>query len=1332
TVTATLSDEAGNTSTAATETAAAADLFATAGTVTVNAITSDDVINATEAAGTVAVSGTATGGDIAEGDTVTLVINDTEYTTTVGADGTWTVDVAGSDLAADTVFDAVVASSDTAGNTVDSKATSTHKVDMTSNASIDVDVITGDKVISAAEAGEGNYVSITGWVGGDAQPGDTVTIELEGNVIGTAQVSSEQDSSGRYLYSVEVLGSDLANTSLANPYITAKVSGTDEAGNAFVASSTEIYKVDLVADIDAFVQDESGDMVINLDEQGNVTVGGWIELGGDVQSITITDEVGNSVTITEGITIEDDGGYGYFEIGADVSSLLDGELSVVVNASDAAGNTVQSEVMSIEKDTSAESGEVTVNAITSDDIINITESEQTVTVSGSASGGDISAGDIVTMTINGTEYSTSVQADGTWSVDVAGTDLAADTEFDVVVSSTDSAGNEVKSTVSSTHTSDLNIATPSISFESTGDDDVYNADEVGDDGTVTATISVSGSEVGDKVTYQVNNNTAVTITLTAALIESGIAVEVAPEDSITVSLSDDAGNRSVEVSGTAPAADLEAEAGTVTVNPITSDDHIDGTELYDTVTISGQASGGDISAGDQVKMVINGKEYDATVNDDGSWSVNVAASELAEDTEFDVVVTSSDAAGNTVESRGTSTHTVDLSAEVTLSAGEGQQVVLTDLPEGFTFPEGVTEVTTDFGATISLVDGEYLYQAPVRDHSDSQGDQDSVTVTLEDGRSFTVNIDVEDSAPVAVDDEADILVRRETFEVSNVEANWVSSSGGNNINKFDGTSSNGGIDNDDGKDQIRWGESADDHGRQSGYGFIDNDSELDGKFELNEDIIIGTFTHYNYPVYSGGAIDAASMEIDFSVTDNSGVSEPVKLTVNFSHNETTNIDGDAEASRDIVTVENTFVTFEWEGEIYTLQVVGFREVGNPDGEVVTSIHTYENASTSYELVVRVVEGEGYSLPETTGNVLDDNGLGADELSEDGAISVTNVASGESVNNSDASAGQSVKGTYGNLILNADGSYVYQATASVSTIPDGATDSFTYMIQDEDGSSSTATLTINVAAEAPRVEPTFFENVSANLDSDLQWFETNTGDEATVQTDGRSNYWDDDRKDTHLKGTSNDDFIVGDRGDDHIEGGNAQDTLGGYGGSDWLEGGEGDDTLYADGRRTSYQDADDSNRVDGGAGQDTLYGSIGDDFLLGGSGDDYLDGRDGDDVLIGGQGQDTMTGGDGRDLFILTDYSQGVDTITDFNASDDALDISELLDVPSSAAEEEIQAYLNENLTLTTNQDGSGKLEVADSGNANHTVANFGSDSQLGSGSITVIFNDKEYDINIDG
>ncbi|MCD6172194.1 MAG: cadherin-like domain-containing protein, partial [Sulfurimonas sp.] len=52
------------------------------------------------------------------------------------------------------------------------------------------------------------------------------------------------------------------------------------------------------------------------------------------------------------------------------------------------------------------------------------------------------------------DYTTTVQADGTYSVDVAGADLAADTSFNVNVVSTDSLGNEVTSSATSTHTVD--------------------------------------------------------------------------------------------------------------------------------------------------------------------------------------------------------------------------------------------------------------------------------------------------------------------------------------------------------------------------------------------------------------------------------------------------------------------------------------------------------------------------------------------------------------------------------------------------------------------------------------------------------------------------------------------------------------------------------------------------------------------------------------------------------------------------------------------------------------------------------------------------------------
>ncbi|EIV8493036.1 Ig-like domain-containing protein, partial [Vibrio vulnificus] len=73
--------------------------------ITVDAIAGDDIVNATEAAGTVAITG-AVGGDAKPGDTVTLTLkaegqDATTYTGTVKADGTYSINVPGSALASD-------------------------------------------------------------------------------------------------------------------------------------------------------------------------------------------------------------------------------------------------------------------------------------------------------------------------------------------------------------------------------------------------------------------------------------------------------------------------------------------------------------------------------------------------------------------------------------------------------------------------------------------------------------------------------------------------------------------------------------------------------------------------------------------------------------------------------------------------------------------------------------------------------------------------------------------------------------------------------------------------------------------------------------------------------------------------------------------------------------------------------------------------------------------------------------------------------------------------------------------------------------------------------
>lgn len=86
----------------------------------------------------------------------------------------------------------------------------------------------------------------------------------------------------------------------------------------------------------------------------------------------------------------------------------------------------------------------------------------------------------------------------------------------------------------------------------------------------------------------------------------------------------------------------------------------------------------------------------------------------------------------------------------------------------------------------------------------------------------------------------------------------------------------------------------------------------------------------------------------------------------------------------------------------------------------------------------------------------------------------------------------------------------------------------------------------------------------------------------------------------------------------------------------------------------------SDRLVGGKGNDILRGRSGNDVLIGGPGDDRLVGGDGNDRLIGGPGRDVMSGGSGRNTFIYRAPIDRGDRITDFDASQDVMDLSKLV------------------------------------------------------------------------
>jgi VCBS repeat-containing protein len=93
-------------------------------------------------------------------------------------------------------------------------------------------------------------------------------------------------------------------------------------------------------------------------------------------------------------------------------------------------------------------------------------------------------------------------------------------------------------------------------------------------------------------------------------------------------------------------------------------------------------------------------------------------------------------------------------------------------------------------------------------------------------------------------------------------------------------------------------------------------------------------------------------------------------------------------------------------------------------------------------------------------------------------------------------------------------------------------------------------------------------------------------------------------------------------------------------------------------------------LNGTSNPDTLNGGQGDDILFGNGGADTLNGGAGFDILIGGAGADNLTGGAGNDRFVILSGDSpaviggsgnngtisGFDVITDFNPSQDKLNL----------------------------------------------------------------------------
>ncbi|WP_338430540.1 Ig-like domain-containing protein [Synechococcus elongatus IITB3] len=732
-------------------------------TITVDAVTADNVINAAEAGGTVAITGSV-GGEFNTGDTVTLTINGKTFTGNVDANGDFSIDVPGSDLVndPDLTIAASVATTDAAGNPGSASDNQTYTVDTDVPVpTITVDAVTADNVINAAEAG--GTVAITGSVGGEFNTGDTVTLTINGKTF-TGNVDANGD------FSIDVPGSDLVND--PDLTIAASVATTDAAGNPGSASDNQTYTVNTDVPVPTITVDAvTADNVINAAEAGGTvaitgSVGGEFNTG-DTVTLTI-----NGKTFTG--NVDANGDFSIDVPGSDLVNDPDLTIAASVATTDAAGNPGSaSDNQTYTVDTDVPVPTITVDAVTADNVINAAEAGGTVAITGSV-GGEFNTGDTVTLTINGKTFTGNVDANGDFSIDVPGSDLVNDPDLTIAasVATTDAAGNPGSASDNQTYTVNTDVPVPTITVDAVTADNVINAAEAG--GTVAITGSVGGEfNTGDTVTLTINGKT-----FTGNVDANGdFSIDVPGSDLVndpdltiaaSVATTDAAGNPGSASDNQTYTVNTDVPVPTITVDAVTADNVINAAEAGGTVAITGSV-GGEFNTGDTVTLTINGKTFTGNVDANGDFSIDVPGSDLVNDPDLTIAasVATTDAAGNPGSASDNQTYTVDtdvpvptitvdaVTADNVINAAEAGGTVAITGSVGGEFNTGDTVTLTINGKTFTGnvdANGDFSIDVP---GSDLVNDPDltiaaSVATTdaagnpgsASDNQTYTVNTDV--------------------------------------------------------------------------------------------------------------------------------------------------------------------------------------------------------------------------------------------------------------------------------------------------------------------------------------------------------------------------------------------------------------------------------------------------------------------------------------------------------------------------------------------------------------------------------------------------------------
>jgi hypothetical protein len=563
-VTVTATDAAGNVGTDSTSDELVIDL--TAPTVTVNSLTTRVL--------SPALSGTINDATA----TIVVTVDGTDYDAVNNGDGTWSL-AAGeiAELTAGT-YNVTVTATDTFSNVGTDATTNELVIDLTAP-TVAINALKTDAVSPR----------LTGTVNDNTA---AISVTVNGH-----SYTATNNGDGTWTLAAGTIANLAAGT------YSVTVTATDTAGNVGTDATANELTVDLTAPTVAITP-------LTTSVASPALAG------------TINDNTATIVVRVNGhnYTAVNDGDGTWSLASGVIDPLPTGTYSVTVRATDEAGN-VGVDATSNELVIDHTAPIVTVTSLT------------TRTISPALSGTVNDNAATIVVTVDGEDYDAVNNGDGTWSL-AAGEieDLAAGT-YSVTVTATDALSNVGTDATSNELVIDLTAPTVTVSTLRTN---VISPALSGTVNDTTATISITV----DGETYTAVNNGDGTWSLAAG----EIADLAAGTYSVTVTATDTSGNAASDATANELVIDLTAP--TVTITGLT------------TRTVSPALSGTVDDNAATIVVTVDGEDYTAVNDGDGTWSLAAGEIDDLDDGVYDVTATATDTAGN--ETTSTAAHlTID-------------------------------------------------------------------------------------------------------------------------------------------------------------------------------------------------------------------------------------------------------------------------------------------------------------------------------------------------------------------------------------------------------------------------------------------------------------------------------------------------------------------------------------------------------------------------------------------------------------------------------------------------------------------------------------------------